>query len=176
MNKFGIILILLLTIDISIEITIDEEVMDGIYDKLLLIIQGMTVNEKGECLNLLTNKKKTFIKLFNEIITSFLNGDDLSNIFDNLINLIRLLPGLDIFKDVPILLYNCHMNDMMKIQDGFKDDNERVKIFQRMGKCIHDNSTIIQKEGSRFVFKRGIDEKIILIGKMARPILNITMT
>ena len=170
MNKFGIFLILLLTIEISTEIDLDDKTMEGIYDKLLLIIQGMSINEKGNCLTLLTEKKDKFIVIFNKLISAFLNGEELKGLIGDIINF-----TLEI-KDKTTLNNDCHIMKLFNLYTSFKNDNARIKFFEDMGTNISKNSTIIQKEGSRFVFKRGINEKIVLIGKMARPILNITMT
>ena len=172
MNKFGIFLILLLTIEISTEIDLDDKTMEGIYDKLLLIIQGMSINEKGNCLTLLTEKKENFIVIFNKLISAFLNGEELKGLIGDIINFIVSL-GI---KDYTTLDNDCHIMKLFNLYTSFKNDNTRIKFFEDMGTNISKNSTIIQKEGSRFVFKRGINEKIVLIGKMARPILNITMT
>ena len=70
----------------------------------------------------------------------------------------------------------CRINKFGQYVLGFNENTTRVEIFETIGTNIKNNSKQFLEGSSKFVIRRGIDEKIKLIGKIASAALNITLS
>ena len=172
MSKFRIFFILLLTLNISNQFTLDDEQVSIIYDKLLLLIQGMTDKGEGQCLNCFKENKDKLSHFIVDLIPAVFGG------YDNITDIIA--EDIAKYKINYFLLIQiaalCRIDKFGQYALGFNENTTRVEIFETIGTNIKNNSKQFLEGSSKFVIRRGIDEKIKLIGKIASAALNITLS
>ena len=168
MNKLGIACILLLTINVSSINNTYDELVSVVYDRLLLIIEGMTPGEQKKCYNGLKDNKDKFFYVLKDIF----NCTSFWDFIQIIANFSKYGIDEDLEKDINS---NCHIDEFSKYTSDFYDDVKRVERFQDIGNNIKNNAYDFQKGTTGFVRKRKIANKIKLIGKIISAILNIRL-
>ena len=165
MNKFRIVCILLLITNVSSKIRTYDDFINVLYDKLLLIIEGMSAEGQYKCYNSFKENKVIFSNMLKDIF----NSTD----FDDAINLIIK----DCLEIDPILLLdiyaNCHIDKLLTFITNYKIKEERIKIIKRIGNNIENNAEEFQKGSNGVVRKKAFNDKIRHVGKIISAIFNI---
>ena len=165
MNKFRIVCILLLITNVSSKIRTYDDFINVLYDKLLLIIEGMSAEGQYKCYNSFKENKVIFSNMLKDIF----NSTD----FDDAINIIIK----DCLEIDPILLLdiyaNCHIDKLLTFITNYKIKEERIKIIKRIGNNIENNAEEFQKGSNGVVRKKAINDKIRHVGKIISAIFNI---
>ena len=165
MNKFRIVCILLLITNVSSKIRTYDDFINVLYDKLLLVIEGMSAEGQYKCYNSFKENKVIFSNMLKDIF----NSTD----FDDAINIIIK----DCLEIDPILLLdiyaNCHIDKLLTFITNYKIKEERIKIIKRIGNNIENNAEEFQKGSNGVVRKKAINDKIRHVGKIISAIFNI---
>ena len=171
MKKFGFLLSLLLIIEISKEIEISPEIMEIIYDKITLVIKGMTTSEKGECYNMLINEdnKKFILSIIPKIISEISQAQPGQEIFIILNYIPEIIQNLNY-----TFLEYCQIENFIYFYTAIQNYESRVKKVEEVGRSIIENNQTFFEGTSQLVKTRGIDGKIVLLGKIISAVTNIT--
>ena len=165
MNKFRIVCILLLITNVTSKIRTYDDFINVLYDKLLLVIEGMSAEGQYKCYNSFKENKVIFSNMLKDIF----NSTD----FDDAINIIIK----DCLEIDPILLLdiyaNCHIDKLLTFITNYKIKEERIKIIKRIGNNIENNAEEFQKGSNGVVRKKAINDKIRHVGKIISAIFNI---
>ena len=162
MNKFSIFFCLLFLINVSNQSQIEQIISPIIYDKVLLIIKGMSNSGEQNCYNLCKMYKEGILAS----ISAISPGDNYGKIF---LILLRFLP-----KDIPIsLLTSCKIANIYQLYNEFSDDDTRINLVEKLGKNIKDNCEQFFEGSSNFVKVRGLDAKLVLLGKVLGAVTGI---
>ena len=161
MNKVIALFILLITINFANELNIDQNLLSSIYDKFLFVVEGMSAEKKRGCLDNLIENKDTYLPELEKIIELIINGNEASYNFD-----------LSNIFNYGSLIVDCKIFDFLGLLGKF--NNSRVLFFQDIGKNIENNAEKFHEGTSKFVRKRTVNDRLVLIGKISSAILNIT--
>ena len=165
MNKLRIACLLLLIMNVSSKIRTYDEFISVIYDKILLIIEGMSAEGQYKCYNDFKENKDIFSNMLKDIF----NSTD----FDDAIQIIIK----DCLKINPFLLLdigaNCHIDEFLTYINNIKKDKERVNIIQKIGDNIEKNAEEFKNGSNGIARKKSFNNKIRHLGKIISAILNI---
>ena len=171
MKKFGFFFSLLLIINLSKEIEISPEIMEIIYDKITLVIKGMTTSEEEECYNMLKNEdnKNFLLNIILKIISEISQaqpGQEISIISKYIQEIIQKLGG-------SFITY-CQIEKFLTFYIAIQYYNNRVEELDKVGNNIKRNNQTFFDGTSQLVKTRGTDGKIVLLGKIISAVLDIT--
>ena len=170
MNKFRFLLCILLLFNISNEIDVEKEIIEAIYDKVILIFKGMSDSNKMECYtNFAFEKREPILDLISKIIIEY--QENPSQTFSEIISKYYLTIFFTLGGE---FLQNC-LDLFINLYANFYDDEKRIDLIEQFGNNIYINKDLFFDASSNFVKVRGIDEKIVLIGIIIRAITNITL-
>ena len=168
MNKYLLFICVLLSLKITIQFELAENVIGTIYDKAIVILKGMS-EKNFSCYNILENNKTLILPVVMEIISLYQKNPGSIVDFNKLIELIANMGdlGYELIKICDIVkLYHLYLD--------LNDDEERITIVEQFGRNIIENINLFYYGSSNFVKVRGIDSKLELLGKVIRAITNIT--
>ena len=171
MKKITIPFLLILTINISTVISIEQKLMETLYDKAMLILEGMTNStvEEKKCVGVLAKNKAAILNLSIQIIEAFKKGDNIKIL---ILNYLGQIPAADVI----IILENCHIWDIYDLYDRCMKDDERIKLIEDIGYGTKHNVDLFYEGSSNFVKVRGLDGKLVLFGKIVSSFFNLTLT
>ena len=162
MNKFVFFISLVLLVNLSSNLELDKKVYGTIYDKVILLIKGMSDSKEPQCYNTFRDKKDILLDFFLELIPYIQTHSEeisLSYIFSLFSSLVR--------KGLPMtFLDDCKIVPLYGIYEDFIDYNTRVERIQTFGKNIQNNIDKFFDASSKFVKTRGLDGKLLLIGQI----------
>ena len=168
MNKYLLFICVLLSLKITIQFELAENVIGTIYDKAIVILKGMSENNYS-CYDILENNKTLILPVVMEIISLYKKNPGSIVDFNKLIELMAGMGdlGYELIEDCDILkLYHLYLD--------LNDDEKRITIVEQFGRNITENINLLYYGSSNFVKVRGIDSKLELLGKIIRAITNIT--
>ena len=170
MKKFIISLLIILVINASNAISMDQNFMENIYDKIMVILEGVTDPKanKKECVNFLIKNKPNILNLAIQVIPVIEDSDKVTQIMADFI--IKYPSALS------ILISNC---DGLRFKELYRysiDDELRIDLIAEIGNYIKQNVDEFNEASSNFVNVRGIDGKLILLGKIISIMFNIKFT
>ena len=170
MNKLGIACLLLLTINVSSKKINYDNVLSVIYDKCLLLIEGMTTGNEKKCYNIFYDNKDKLFYLFKDLF----NCTDINDAFNKIMaDIIKY--HIDIVQLLQALGTNCHLEQFLFYINDLNVEQKRIEIFKRIGLNIVKNAHQFQKGTTSFVRKRKLNDKIKLVGIVASAILDIKL-
>ena len=162
MNRFVFFISLVLLVNLSSNLELDKKVYGTIYDKVILLIKGMSDSKEPQCYNTFRDKKDILLDFFLELIPYIQTHSEeisLSKIFSLFYSLVR--------KGLPMtFLDDCKIVPLYGIYEDFIDYNTRVERIQTFGKNIQNNIDKFFDASSKFVKTRGLDGKLLLIGQI----------
>ena len=162
MNKFSIFFCLLFLINVSNQIQIEQIISPIIYDKLLLIIKGMSNPDKQNCYTITKNYKDGILASISEISPG-------QSFFDIFQIFMRFLP----LSVTTSLLSDCKVLYLLNLYEDFSNDDKRIELVETLGGNINRNSLQFFEGSSNFVKVRGLDAKLVLLGKVLGAITDI---
>mgnify|MGYP006916146278 FL=1 len=164
-------IVMILAINVSKVISLEQSLVETIYDKVMLIVEGMTNStaKEKECVNVLVKNKVNIINLSIKIIDAFKKGD---NIY------ILIMNNLDKFTivDLTILANHCRVLELYKLYERCMDDEKRITLIGDIGENTKHNVDLFYEGSSNFVKVRGLDGKLVLLGKIVSSFFNLTFT
>ena len=171
MKKITIPFLLILAINESNVISIDQKLMETLYDKAMLILEGMTnsTTKEKNCVVYLVQNKEIILNFSLQIIAAFQKDEDIINLIWNYIG---NLPG----ESWNILVNHCHINEIIALYGRCMDDEERIKLIEDIGYATKSNVDLFYEGSSNFVKVRGLDGKLVLFGKVVSSFFNLTLT
>ena len=162
MNRFVFFISLVLLVNLSSNLELDKKVYGTIYDKVILLIKGMSDSKEPQCYNTFRDKKDILLDFFLELIPYIQTHSEeisLSYIFSLFSSLVR--------KGLPMtFLDDCKIVPLYGIYEDFIDYNSRVERIKTFGNNIQNNIDKFFDASSKFVKTRGIDGKLLLIGQI----------
>ena len=170
MKKFIISLLVILVINASNAISIDQNFMENLYDKIMVILEGVTdpkANEK-ECINFLVKNKPDILNLVIQILPVI---EDIYNVSLIMAEFISKYPLAE-----QILFSHCDGDRFIYLYSYSIDDELRINLIAEIGNYIKQNVDEFHEASSNFVNVRGIDGKLILLGKIISIMFNIKFT
>ena len=169
MNRFAFFISLIILINLSSNLELDKKVYEVIYDKALLVIKGMTTSESYLCYNICKDNKDAlldFILDFIPLLKSIPEDAEIDQIIGMIYSIIK--PGFPYAS-----LYNCQVNDLIEFYLRFRNYNDRIELIKEFGTNIKTNNKEFYEGSSNFVKVRGIDGKLILVGKILSAITGL---
>jgi hypothetical protein len=167
MKKLRLFFFVLFIINFSEVIEIDQRIYEGIYDKAILIVKGMTDDsdplKEPLCYNTLKNGKDKFLPIFLGIIDKCKNGIDYTCLWS-------IIPA---FEDD--FLNDCKVYDIVTALVSyipFDSKNNKIRLIRDIGNNTQINKQLFFEGSSNFVKVRGIDGKLVLVGKVFSAMLN----
>ena len=166
MNKFSFLTYLLLSLTITVQIEMNGNILDIIYDKAIIIIKGMS-EQSHVCYDTLANNKTVILPALIELITLFQNQSRIIDP-DDLVEILSKLGDIS----GKLVLY-CNAISLYNLFKNSRDDEKRIDVIKTFGENILHNNQSFYDGSSNFIRERGLDAKLRILGKIIRAITNI---
>ena len=162
MTNLRFFLCFLLLVNISYQIDIDNSFINGVYDKIVCLLKGLS--SEGKCPAILMNNKEKVIKLVNYIITTGINNINYFDIY---------MQSMEIDEN---MLDYCDPLTLISKVVQFQDYDSRRHLIEEAGSNIMKKYNEIYDCGKNFLKIRGIDGKLEVIGKLISIIMDFSLT
>ena len=171
MNRFAFFISLIILFNLSSNLDLDKKFYEFLYDKAILIIKGMTILEDYSCYNTCKDKKDILLDVIMELIPLLKNLPEDTPAFQILAMISSII---ETKQDFPYtFLYDCKVYDLAVFYQRFRNYNERIELIKEFGINIKNNNKEFYEGGSNFVKVRGIDGKLILVGKILSAVTGL---
>ena len=160
MNKFTISLLLILVLNTSSVISIDQKLIENIFDKVMIILEGMTEPEAKEkkCINYLIKNKPSILNLAVQILPVI---DNIAIVSQKMLEFIGKNPSA-----ISVFYSSCAAERFIELYNKSIDDKKRIYLIEEIGERVKKRVDEFHEASSNFVKVRGIDGKLILLGKI----------
>ena len=169
MNQFAFFISLIILFNLSSNLELDRKVYEILYDKAILVIKGMTTSESYLCYNTCKDNKDALLDFILDLIPllkSLPEDTPEYKILDMIYSIIK--------PDFPyIFLDNCQVYDLIRLFSRFRNYNDRIGLIKEFGTNIKTNNKEFYEGSSNFVKVRGIDGKLILVGKILSAVTGL---
>ena len=137
--------------------------IEAIYDKVIMILKGMSETDESKCYEVYNYEKREFVlNTTTQIISEIQQGKSIEIII------------LQHFGEINTQLGNCIIS-FYNLFLKFYDDKERINLIGDFGSNILEKNESFYNASSKFVKERGIDKKLVIIGKIISVITNTTL-
>ena len=169
MNRFVFFISLVLLVNLSSNLELDKKVYGTIYDKVILLIKGMSDSKEPQCYNTFRDKKDILLDFLLEFIPYIQTHSEEINILYILSQISSLVS-----KGLPNSFWeDCKIGILYGIYEEFINYNKRIELIQTFGIKIQNNIDKFFDASSKFVKTRGFDGKLILIGQILSAVTDL---
>ena len=162
MANLRFFLCFLLLVNISYQINIENSFIDGVYDKIVCVLKGLSA--EGKCPVILMDKKEKVIELVNYIIETGINNINPWELY---------MKSMEIHEN---MLEYCDPLTLISKVVQFQDYDSRRSLIEQAGRNIVERYIEVFDCGKQFLKIRGIEGKLEVIGKMISIILDFSLT
>ena len=159
MNKAGFLICFLLFINFSQQLESD---ISSLYDKFVLVCQGLADSNQHKCSNALNQNKAGILPKVEQLVTNIQNGQDMMTAMASFG--ISLLSYSDVMS-------NCQILGLVK---KITDLATASKIAE-MGGIMQNKSTEIESLISQIKNASSEDQKLVIIGQLIRMVTGISV-
>ena len=160
MNKFALILGLLLLFNLSK--SIDDDQMSTLYDHMTYILEGMSKTGEGQCAAVFRNNKSVLLGIIKNIMNDIKGGVDTTTIVARYLGKLILIDGLGT---------KCNIFALLKVVEIFNSADG----IKNIGTSIVDNSNQIFDYVQEIKNKEELDDKLVSAGRILAILLNFNV-
>ena len=159
MNKFAWVFFLLLIVNFSQEdeIKVNDE---NIYDLVVNVIKGLSANDEGLCANVLKKNKKTILIIIRSVIEDLKLDKGLFDVISSYI--VGLLSIENASTDCRVLSLISSFKNLIS-----------VKGIRGIGDRISEKAETLYDYFQKLKSAKGLDNKLVYVGKCLKIILDI---
>ena len=160
MNKFSLLLCLILVLNYSTQISISDDVIDKYYDYLVEAFKGLSLEGNNECANRFISHKTDLIRIIKSVKKDIEDGEDIVTLAAKYM--------VDLLTVDSSIITKCNLLGLVPLIKKFDDVDE----IKGMGKAISDNAQTILDNIRKVKSAEGLLNKVQYIAKILGIVIN----